>query len=212
MSRRFTCGAETQRVFQFSLRLGVACRAIVSEGGLQLCVEVLAPKSGAKDTRSPNASRLPGVLEPREASGVRACSPPLSLAWRWLVTFSLIPAFSSRRRRIVFRLTEKPATGFAGRSFAKRKTDTGCSFSPGEKVRMRASVPTILILISFEPAARRRKAAFQFSLRLGAPDYKPNQSRTAASSFTKSVSCNWPRGLRTNAPDTEVTARLANDG
>lgn len=25
-------------------------------------------------------------------------------------------------------------------------------------------------------------------------------------------SCNWPGGLRTSAPDTETTARLANDG
>lgn len=44
----------------------------------RLCVEVLAQKSGAEVTRSPNASRLPGVLEPREASGLRARSPPLS--------------------------------------------------------------------------------------------------------------------------------------
>ena len=36
------------------------------------------PQSGAKATRTQNASRLPGVLEPREASGVRACSAPLS--------------------------------------------------------------------------------------------------------------------------------------
>jgi len=35
-------------------------------------------KSGAKDTRSPDASRVPGVFEPREASGVRAALAPLS--------------------------------------------------------------------------------------------------------------------------------------
>ena len=39
-------------------------------------------ESGAKDTRSPDASRLPGVLEVREAFGVRARSPPL-FGGRW---------------------------------------------------------------------------------------------------------------------------------
>src|SRR5436190_18073613 len=39
--------------------------------------------------------------------------------------------------------------------FAKSETDNGCSFSPGEKVRSRASVLTILVLIGLTaPAAR----------------------------------------------------------
>ncbi len=49
----------------------------------QLGREPLQPdvrKSGAKATRTPNASRLPGVCETREALGVRACSPPLCSA------------------------------------------------------------------------------------------------------------------------------------
>ena len=37
-----------------------------------------AHEGGAEDTRSPDASRLPGVSELREASGVRAASAPLS--------------------------------------------------------------------------------------------------------------------------------------
>ena len=40
---------------------------------LHLCVEFPAPKSGAKDTRTPNASRPTGVLEPRAAFGVWTC-------------------------------------------------------------------------------------------------------------------------------------------
>src|SRR6185369_9065175 len=58
-------------------------------------------------------------------------------------TLSLIPAFSPRRRRIAFRLPELCTAGFAGPFFAKPETHHGCSFSPGEKVRMRASQQTI---------------------------------------------------------------------
>jgi hypothetical protein len=35
---------------------------------------------------------------------------------------------------------EKMAAGFAGQPFAKQEMFKGCSFSPGEKVRMRADV------------------------------------------------------------------------
>jgi hypothetical protein len=59
-------------------------------------------------------------------------------------TTSLIPAFSPRRRRIVRRLFEKSTTGFAGSLFVNQAKGNGCSFSPGEKVRMRASVPANL--------------------------------------------------------------------
>jgi hypothetical protein len=45
-----------------------------------------------------------------------------------------------RRGRNVRRVFEKPATGLAGRSSAKRKTCAGRSFSSGEKARMRAVV------------------------------------------------------------------------
>src|SRR6266568_3813905 len=45
---------------------------------LAITVHKTHSKSGAEDTRSPDASRMPGVSEPREASGMRACSPPLS--------------------------------------------------------------------------------------------------------------------------------------
>ena len=38
-------------------------------------------ESSAKDTRTPNASRLPGVCELREASGVRACLPVFTAAF-----------------------------------------------------------------------------------------------------------------------------------
>jgi hypothetical protein len=38
--------------------------------------------------------------------------------------------------------------------------------------------------------AETQRELLRFSLRLGATDYKPNQNRTAASSFTKSVSSN----------------------
>ena len=45
----------------------------------QCHLDFLGPsESGAKDTRTPNASRVPEVCELREASGVRACLPPLS--------------------------------------------------------------------------------------------------------------------------------------
>ena len=48
-------------------------------------------------------------------------------------TTSLIPAFSPRRRRIVRRLFEKPATGLAGWSTEKTKTCKGYSFSWGRR-------------------------------------------------------------------------------
>jgi hypothetical protein len=43
-------------------------------------------------------------------------------------------------QRIVRRLAKRRWTGVAGRSSATRPACDGCSFSPGEKVRMRASV------------------------------------------------------------------------
>jgi len=39
----------------------------------------LSWESGAEDARTPDASRLPGVSEPREASGVRPIYPQLYL-------------------------------------------------------------------------------------------------------------------------------------
>jgi hypothetical protein len=56
-----------------------------------------------------------------------------------VIRLSLIPAFSPGRRRIVCRVFEKPAAGLAGWSADKMETRKTCSFSPGEKVRMRAS-------------------------------------------------------------------------
>ena len=47
-----------------------------------------------------------------------------------------------RGGRITSRLTRRPATGFAGRLTAKPEKCERCSFSPGEKVRMRAGVST----------------------------------------------------------------------
>src|SRR5439155_18297934 len=44
-----------------------------------------------------------------------------------------------RRRRFILRLPELRASGFAGRSFAKRETPAGYSLSPGERARVRAS-------------------------------------------------------------------------
>jgi len=44
-----------------------------------------------------------------------------------------------------FPFSEIRATGFAGQVFEKPETDNRCSFSPVEKVRMRASVNTISI-------------------------------------------------------------------
>ena len=59
-------------------------------------------------------------------------------------TTSLIPAFSPRRRRMFRRVFEKSATVFAGQTANKTETCKSRSFSPGEKVRMRASVPANL--------------------------------------------------------------------
>ena len=70
-----------------------------------------APESGAKDTRSPDASQLPDAFKPRKASGLR---------------------------RVHRRFLRAP--GFAGRSAEKPETCKRCSFSPGEKVRLRAGV------------------------------------------------------------------------
>src|SRR5881394_1532098 len=60
------------------------------------------------------------------------------------------PMGEGQRGRITCRLTRKPATGFAGRLSAKPERCERCSFSPGEKVRMRASVTTIRVLGAFE--------------------------------------------------------------
>lgn len=57
---------------------------------------------------------------------------------------ALTPALSPRRGRIIRLLTENQAAGFAGRSIAKPETYYGCSLSPGERVRVRASVKTNL--------------------------------------------------------------------
>ena len=47
------------------------------------------------------------------------------------------------RGRIIRRLSERRNPEFAGRSFAKPETAARCSLSPGERVRVRAIVPTI---------------------------------------------------------------------
>ena len=60
-----------------------------------------ASESGAEDTRSPDASRPPGVLELREASGVRRVHRRFSLS-------------EGKRVRIVLRLPEIRAAGFTG--------------------------------------------------------------------------------------------------
>jgi len=69
--------------------------------------------------------------------GFPACPSQLDL------TSVLTPALSSRRGRIIRRHSKKPATGLAGPSFAKPEPGCGCSFSPGEKVRLRADVKTV---------------------------------------------------------------------
>src|SRR5262245_47047061 len=52
-----------------------------------------APESGAKDARTPNASRLFAVNGPRGAFGVRASSAPL-----WVSSFCLALTSAVRRR------------------------------------------------------------------------------------------------------------------
>ena len=79
-------------------------------------------------------------------------------------TTSLIPAFGltsrfgigTRRRRIVRHLFEKSTTRFAGSLFVNQATGNGCSFSPGEKVRMRVSVPANLPNSSLSPPLASR--------------------------------------------------------
>ena len=58
----------------------------------------LRSQSGAKATRSPNASRPPSVCTIREAFGVRACSPPLSWGGKVWSTPALSPALSPEER------------------------------------------------------------------------------------------------------------------
>ena len=76
------------------------------------------------------------------AAGVRPSPGAATLAGRraWFFhhaeicfTTSLIPAFSPRRRRIVRRLSEKPAAGLAGRTADKTETCKSCSFSWGRR-------------------------------------------------------------------------------
>jgi hypothetical protein len=52
----------------------------------------------------------------------------------------LTPPLSSRRGRIILRSLEKSSAVFAGPSSAKPEPHKCCSFSQGEKVRMRASL------------------------------------------------------------------------
>jgi hypothetical protein len=56
------------------------------------------------------------------------------------LTISLIPAFSPRRRRMLRRPDQIPATELVEPSPAKAKMDQACSFSSGEKAGMRAGV------------------------------------------------------------------------
>jgi hypothetical protein len=62
----------------------------------------------------------------------------VNAALRTRFNVSSTESFRPRRRRIVRHLFEKPATDLAGQSAAKPEPDCGYSFSPGEKVRMRA--------------------------------------------------------------------------
>jgi hypothetical protein len=76
-------------------------------------------------------------------AGVRFRRGQFAAAWRRLaegtrdliLTTSLNPAFSPRRRRIVRRLSEKPATEFAERSSAKPKPASSYFLSPGERIK-----------------------------------------------------------------------------
>jgi hypothetical protein len=63
-------------------------------------------------------------------------------------TTTLTPALSPRRGRIVRRLMEKQAAGFAGRSIAKPEMHYGCPLSSGERARVRASVKTNSVLLN----------------------------------------------------------------
>src|SRR5207249_9664453 len=78
--------AERREIFVFIILAQVefcgeytprCCARVKQESHLQrnppaTCLVALnAPKNGAKDTSTPNASRLPNVTELREASGVR---------------------------------------------------------------------------------------------------------------------------------------------
>jgi hypothetical protein len=69
-----------------------------------------------------------------------AASRPIKISTgkKLVLTLSLNPAFSPRRRRIICRVFGKPVAGFAGRSSAEPETSDYYSFSPGEKVRLRA--------------------------------------------------------------------------
>jgi hypothetical protein len=73
--------------------------------------------------------------------GFPAC--PCQFSPQDCITTSLIPAFSPRRRRIVRRLLEKPATELAGPSSDNTEQTKAVPSPRGEKVRMRADVKTI---------------------------------------------------------------------
>ena len=79
---------------------------------MRLCVEFPAPKSGAKDTRSPNASRLPGVLELRGAFGLRAIYRRSSVARSY--DFFRLPPRGLRHEPFVFFLADMARDGVAG--------------------------------------------------------------------------------------------------
>ena len=59
------------------------------------------------------------------------CESAQTIRQRRKINSSLTPALSPRRRRIIRRLTETPATGFTGWSSAKQKTYYSFSFSRG---------------------------------------------------------------------------------
>ena len=70
---------------------------------------------------------------------MRGCTERLNRSW---VTTSLTPALSPRRGRIVRRVFGMSCARIGRKSPANQELRKGDSFSPGEKVGMRASVET----------------------------------------------------------------------
>ncbi len=113
---------------------------------------------------------------PAVRAGARLRVEPTRAPLKMGFTFSLIPAFSPRRRRNVRRLLENSCAGICRTIIRKIKDAPSDSFSPGEKARMRASVktnflssspivrhPKLLLSSSAGPARRSLQTATPFS-------------------------------------------------
>src|SRR5208282_1588746 len=113
-------------------------------------------------------------------------------------------------KRVANRVHERVRVRMAVQAFGVRNLDAAEDEFASRDQRMNVVAnANVNHAVNCRNSARRKRRKIKNRT---SPAYSPNQKPSAASSFARSDSCNWPSCFLTRFPAAEAIARFANEG